>query len=142
MASNFRTLNSTPLHSTPLHSTPLTPWLAAVSHQLPALLTAILRLLRNRSCSSLCSLGTDRIENISPNSSYSHVAIARTAFQLLHCCVLRICCGHYLSTVVVYRKNYITTAVVYMLISRSLPSNGSTYHNILLFSPLNNNFDL
>jgi hypothetical protein len=26
-----------------------------------------------------------------------------TVSQLLHCCVLRICCGHYLATAVVYR---------------------------------------
>jgi hypothetical protein len=53
---------------------------------------------RNRSCSWLYSLGTDRIENTSPNSSivvsrsYPTDRVEKIAFQLLHCCVVRICC--------------------------------------------------
>jgi hypothetical protein len=69
------------------------------------LLTAFLRLSRNRSCSSLYSLGMDRIENTSSNSSnniasrsYSTDRLENAASQLLHCCVLQICCGLYLTT--------------------------------------------
>jgi hypothetical protein len=57
------------------------------------------RLSRNRSCSSLYSLGTDRIENSTRNSSsivasrrYRTGRIENTDSQLLHCCVLRIWC--------------------------------------------------
>jgi hypothetical protein len=39
------------------------------SHQTPTLLTVVSRLSRNRICPSLPSLGTDRIENTSSNSS-------------------------------------------------------------------------
>jgi hypothetical protein len=73
--------------------------LAVISHQPPTLLTAVSRLSHKRSCSSLCSLGTDSIEN-SPSNSYSIVAslryrtdrIENTAFHLLRCCVLQVCC--------------------------------------------------
>jgi hypothetical protein len=51
------------------HSTQLTPRLAAISHQPPALLTAVSRLTRNHSYFSLYSLCTDHTENSSPNSS-------------------------------------------------------------------------
>jgi hypothetical protein len=43
----------------------------------------------NRSCFSLYSLRTERVENTAP--------------QLLQRCVLRICCGHHPATAVVYR---------------------------------------
>jgi hypothetical protein len=46
---------------------------------------------------------------LSPNSSsvvashsYRTDSVRNTASQLLHCCVSRICCAHYLSTAVVY----------------------------------------
>jgi hypothetical protein len=52
----------------------------------------------------------DRTENTSPNSSsivasrsYRMDRLENTASQLLHCCLLRIWCGHYLATDVVYR---------------------------------------
>jgi hypothetical protein len=45
-------------------------WPATVSQLTPTLLTAVSRLSRNRRCFLLHSLGTDRIENIFPNSSY------------------------------------------------------------------------
>jgi hypothetical protein len=64
----------------------------------------------NHSCSSLYILGTDCIENSTPNSSsivvlrcYFTDCIQNTTSKVLHCRVLRICCGHYLATVVVYR---------------------------------------
>jgi hypothetical protein len=72
--------------------------LAAISHQPPIRLTAVSRLSRNRSCSSLYSLGMDRIENTSPNSSIvasrsCHTdRIKNTTSHLLCCCMLRICC--------------------------------------------------
>jgi hypothetical protein len=53
---------------------------------------------RNRSCFSLYNLGSDRIENTSPNSSsgasrsYHTDNIENTTSQLLHCFLLRICC--------------------------------------------------
>jgi hypothetical protein len=83
--------------------------LVAISHQPPTLLTAVSRLSHNHSCSLIYSLGTDCIENTSPNN-YSIVAscsyctdyVKNTASQLLHCCVFRICCGRYLATAVVY----------------------------------------
>jgi hypothetical protein len=76
----------------------LTPRLAAISHQLPIVLTAVSRFSRNRSCSSLYSIGTERKENTSSNNSivasriYPTDRVENTASQLLHCCVLRICC--------------------------------------------------
>jgi hypothetical protein len=45
-------------------------WLVAISHKPPPRLTAVSRLSRNHSCSSLYSLGTNRTGNISPNSSF------------------------------------------------------------------------
>jgi hypothetical protein len=48
-------------------------WPATVSQLAPALLTAVSRHSRNRSYSSLYNHGTDRTENISPNSQ-SHIA--------------------------------------------------------------------
>jgi hypothetical protein len=84
-------------------------------------------LSRNHSCSSLYSLGVDRTENTSPNSSsivashsYHMDSTDSTASQLLHCCVLWLCCG-----------TYIAMAVVQLLTLQSLPSNGSTCHSIL-----------
>jgi hypothetical protein len=48
---------------------------------------------------SLYNLGADLIENTSPNSSsivassrYRTDCVENTASQLLHCCILRICC--------------------------------------------------
>jgi hypothetical protein len=75
----------------------LTPRLAAISHQPPTLLIAILILSCNCCCSLLYSLGTDNTENTSPNSSvvascsYSTDSVENTASQFLSCCVLRIC---------------------------------------------------
>jgi hypothetical protein len=58
-----------------------------------------LPLSRNSSCFLLYSLGMDHIENTYPNSSsivasrnYRTDRVENTASQLLHCCVLRICC--------------------------------------------------
>jgi hypothetical protein len=89
----------------------------------PTLLTAVSILLLNRSCSSLNSLDTDRTENIFPKSSsivaslsYLTDSVENTASELLHCCLLRVCCSHYLAL-----------NVAQLLISRSLPSNGSQY---------------
>jgi hypothetical protein len=51
-----------------------------------------------RSCSSLYSLGNDRIENTSPNSSTVASRSCRKdrvqniSSQLIYCCMLRICC--------------------------------------------------
>jgi hypothetical protein len=47
----------------------LTRRLAAISHQPPTLLTAVWRVSRNHSSALLHSLGTNRTENMSPNSS-------------------------------------------------------------------------
>jgi hypothetical protein len=101
-----------------------TPRLAAISHQPPTLLAAVSRLSRNRSCSSLYSLGTDRIENASPNSSsiaasltYRMDRVENTSFQLLHYCLLWICC--------------LATGVIQLLIWRWLPTNWPTCHNII-----------
>jgi hypothetical protein len=87
----------------------LTPRLAANSHQPPTILTAVSRHSSISSWPLLYSLGTDRTENTSPNSfsivvsrSYLTDRVEKTASRLLHCCVLRICCGHYLATAVVY----------------------------------------
>jgi hypothetical protein len=73
-------------------------WLATVS-QLTPLLTAISRLSRNRSCSSLYSISTGHRGNTSPkrysivaSCSYHADCIENTTFQLLHCCLLQICC--------------------------------------------------
>jgi hypothetical protein len=70
----------------------LTLRLAAISHQPPTLLTAVSGLSRNRSCPSLYSLGTNRIENTTPNSyvassSYRTDRVENTPSQLLHFCV-------------------------------------------------------
>jgi hypothetical protein len=66
------------------------------------------RLSCNHSCSSVYSLGTDHIENTSPNSSpvvashsYRTNCVQNIASQLLHCCMLRICCGRYIIPAVV-----------------------------------------
>jgi hypothetical protein len=54
--------------------------------------------ISQRTVDSLCSLGTDRIENNSPNSSlvairsYRTDRVENTGSKLLHCCMLRICC--------------------------------------------------
>jgi hypothetical protein len=87
---------------------------------------SLTRLCRNCSCSSVYSLSMDQKENTSPNSfsivaslSYCTDRVENTASQLIYCCLLRTCCC-----------NYLATAVVFLLISLSLPSNGSTYHNI------------
>jgi hypothetical protein len=52
-----------------------------------------------RTIYSLCSLGTDCIENTSPSSSSIVASLSyctdcreNTTFQLLHCCMLQICC--------------------------------------------------
>jgi hypothetical protein len=56
--------------------------------------------------SDLTYFSTDRTDNTSPNSfivashSYRMDRVENTVFQLLHWCVLRICCRHYLATVV------------------------------------------
>jgi hypothetical protein len=87
--------SSNSLTHQPTQSTPLTLRLAAMSHQTPTLLTAVSRFSRNGSCSSLCSLGMDRISDTSPNSSstvasrtYRTDSVENTVSQLLHCCVL------------------------------------------------------
>jgi hypothetical protein len=58
----------------------------------------------NRSCSSLYSVGADQIENNSLNRStiiesrsYRTDPVEDTTYHLLHCCVLQICCGYYLT---------------------------------------------
>jgi hypothetical protein len=56
----------------------LTRRLAAISYQPPTLLTTVSTLGRNRSWSSLYSLGTDRTENTASNSS-SFAACASVA---------------------------------------------------------------
>jgi hypothetical protein len=83
-------------------------------------------LFHNHSC-SLYSLTMDHKENAFPNSSsivasrsYHKDSTYNIASQLFHCCVLWICCGH-----------YIATAVAQLLISQSLPSIGSICHSIL-----------
>jgi hypothetical protein len=70
----------------------------------PTLLTAVSRLYRNRSFSSLYK----------PR----HGPHRKHWFQQLFCCV-RACCGHYLAT-----------TVVQLLILQSLPNNWSTSQNI------------
>jgi hypothetical protein len=87
--------NSLTNQPTPLHQ--LTPRLAAILHQSTTILTAVSRLSRNRSSSSLYSLGTDRKENASQrffaaSRSYSTDSVENIASQLLHCCLLRNCC--------------------------------------------------
>jgi hypothetical protein len=82
----------------PTHSTTPTPRLAAITHQPPTLLSVVSRLSRNRTSFSFYSLCTDRIENTSLNvsvpasRSYRTDRVENTASQLLHCCLLRICC--------------------------------------------------
>jgi hypothetical protein len=66
----------------------LTPRLAAISHQLPTLLTAVSTLSSKGSWPSLYNLGTYRTENSASNSS-----------SVVAC----VCCGHCLATAVVYR---------------------------------------
>jgi hypothetical protein len=65
----------------------LTPRLAAISHQLPTLLTAVSTLSSKGSWPSLYSLGTDRKENTASSSSIA-------------ACVLY---GHYLASANIYR---------------------------------------
>jgi hypothetical protein len=103
-----RTMSSQSAVSSPVDF-PLLPGsrprrLAAISHQPPTLLAAVSILLCNGSWSSLYSLDTDRTGNTASNSS--------SIFA-------RFCCGHYL-----------VTAVIWLLISQSLPSNWSTSHSI------------
>jgi hypothetical protein len=88
----------------------LTLRLTNISHHPPTLLTTASRLPCNRSCFSLCYLGTDRIENASINissivtsRSYHVDCVENTAFKLFRCSVLQICCDYYLATAVVFK---------------------------------------
>jgi hypothetical protein len=82
-------------HNSLIAPTDLTPTPAAILHQPPTLLTDVSRLSRNVSCFSLYGLGMDLIEDTSPNSS--SIVASRSyrndcSSQLLHCCILEICC--------------------------------------------------
>jgi hypothetical protein len=105
---------------------PTTPvfQLAKTVHALDSATTVI---DRNRSCSSLYSLGTDRTENISRQFFlllHPTDCVENTASQLLDCCVLRPLCNNERCL----RSYYL--AVLRLLISLLLPSNGSTCHRI------------
>jgi hypothetical protein len=74
-------------------------WLALFSCSSRDEISSDYRNNSQRTIDSLCSLGTDTIENNSPKTSpivasrsYRLDRVENTASQLLHCCILRICC--------------------------------------------------
>jgi hypothetical protein len=88
--------------------------MTAISHQTLTIPTVVSRLSCNRSCSSLYSLCTDRTENTASNSSpFLHARLFRLLPSNGRC----------------LQSHYLATAVLELLISWSLSSNGSTYHN-------------
>jgi hypothetical protein len=111
--------HSSPLTNSPTNSTPLTPRLVAISHQPLTLLIAISRLLD----SAVMTAGPHYITS----TRIAQRTLPPIALPLLHLCLLRplpsnICC---------LQSHYLAAADVQLLISWSLPTNGSTCHTMI-----------
>jgi hypothetical protein len=89
--------------------------LATVPQQTPTLLTTVSRFFSNGSLPSLHSLGTDPTENAASNRSSIAACVSVATITSNGRCL---------------QSHYLATVIVLLLISRSLPSNGSKCHNI------------
>jgi hypothetical protein len=96
--------------------------------QPPALLTAVSRLSRNRSRSSIYILGTDRTENTASNIS-----------SIVVCA----CCGHYLATAGLYRPITLQRPLYSCLFRGRCPATGlpaTIYNSQISLLPKINTF--